>query len=138
MLSILASELVALAGHQVQCGLSLCQGKNEAAINIFASENTEELLCALAAYQPLPDERQGDEGEILPQIPVFDEPPLFAAAQRIGRFYYIAYDSTCLETRSLPHRLGCAQLSLLTYVPAVPLEEFEVICLQSLKEAKHG
>lgn len=138
-LSILGSELVRLSEAQVQCGLSLCQGAGGAAVNLFAGEDTEALLCALAAYQPQPDKWDTDEGRVVPQVPVFDAAPIYEAVQRVGRFYYIAYDTDCLSTRPLLKRLDRTCTSILTYQEPKPFGEFESVCLCRLKEEKeHG
>lgn len=138
-LSILGSELVRLAEAQVRCGLSLCQGAGGEAVNFFAADNTETLLCALAAYQPQPDQRDPDKNKVISQIPVFDAAPIYEAAQRVGRFYYIAYDSDCLSSRPLLKRLDKTCTSILTYQEPKLFGEFESVCLCRLKEEKeHG
>ncbi len=139
-LSILASELVRLDAAQVRCGLSLCRGRGGEAVNLFAAQSaTEDLLCALAAYEPAEPLRDGDGIEIVNQRPVFDEAPLLQAARGVGRFYYIAYSAGCLKSRPLLGRtLSPENTSVLTYVDAKPYGEYETVCLCSLKEENHG
>ncbi|MDD3346449.1 DUF58 domain-containing protein [Oscillibacter sp.] len=139
-LSILASEVVRLAQSQVRCGLSLCRGEGSEAVNLFpAVSQTEDLLCALAAYQPLPPKKGVENQKILPQEPVFDEIPLWEATRSVGRFYYVAYDTSALAERPLLRRLDHTCLSLLTYQETPPFGEFETVCLCGLKEeCAHG
>lgn len=134
-LSILASEVVRLAEQQVRCGLSLCQGRDTPATDIFESQTPEELLHALAAYEPLEEKRDPDKHEIiLAQPAVFDDGAICQAAQRVGRFYYIAYDTEALSRSRMLRKLDPTNTSILTYQEAKPYGEFEVICLQHLKE----
>ena len=139
-LSILASELVRLEGAQVRCGLSLCRGLGGEAVNLFAaSSTTEELLCALAAYEPAAPVREPERNRVMDQLPVFDAAPLVQAARGVGRFYYIAYSSACLPSRSLLNQsLDPTCASILTYRDAEPFGEYEVVCLRNLKEDGHG
>ena len=139
-LSILASELVRLEGAQVRCGLSLSRGRGGAAVNLFAASSaTEDLLCALAAYQPADPVREGEGGKIADQLPYFDTAPLIGAARGVGRFYYIAYSAACLPGRTLLTRyLDHTCASILTYQEAKPFGEYETVCLRSLKEDGHG
>lgn len=133
-LSILASELVRLRDEQVRCGLSLCRGAGCGALS--GLENLEAQLRALAAYQPEPDERDDESGKVLPQVPRFDEAPILEAAQGVGRFYYIAYDTDCLSTRPLLKKLDPARTCLLTYREPGAYGEYEAVCLCHLKEGK--
>ena len=106
----------------------------------FAAESaTEDLLCALAAYEPAEPLRDGDGIGILNQRPVFDEAPLLQAARGVGRFYYIAYSAGCLKSRPLLGRtLSPENTSVLTYVDGKPYGDYETVCLCSLKEENHG
>lgn len=133
-LSILGSEFVRLADAQVRCGVSLCRGKGVRAINIFDSQSPEELLCALAAYQPMPDLYNSDKNKILPQQPAFDLSPILQAAQRVGRFYYIAYDTASLHDRAALKHLDHTMTSILTYREPESFGEYETVCLSRLKE----
>lgn len=138
-LSVLASELVLLAARRVQCGLSLCRGKGRKALNLFAAESVQELLGALAAYEPESGKIDKDSGKILPQRPVFDEDSICEASQRVGRFYYIVYDTPSLADRKILRKLDRARTSILTYREGGPWGEFETIGLCGLKEGKgHG
>ena len=135
-MSILASELVRLEQAQVRCGLSLCRGMWGEAANLFAiSSTTEELLCALAAYEPAQPVQDRDSGKIIDQLPAFDAAALCEAAKGVGRFYYIAYSADCLPGRSLLTRyLDHTCTSILTYQEAGPFGAYETVCLRSLKE----
>lgn len=139
-LSILASELVRLEGAQVRCGLSLSAGRGGEAVNLFAlSSTTEDLLCALAAYEPAEPVRDTDGGQIVDQLPDFDAAPLVRSARGVGRFYYIAYSTACLPGRALLTRyLDHTCASILTYRNDKPFGEYETVCLRSLKEDGHG
>ena len=139
-LSILASELVRLEGAQVRCGLSLCRGMGGEAVNLFAaSSTTEELLRALAAYEPAEPVRESSENRVVDQMPVFDAAPLIRAVRRVGRFYYIAYSADCLPGRSLLNQsLDPTCTSILTYQDARPFGTYETVCLRTLKEDGHG
>ena len=134
-LSIVASELVRLEQAQVQCGLSLCKGASGQGVNQFAPVGTEELLCALAAYEPL-EWKLDDKGHVVMQATNFDEGPILEQAQRVGRFYYLAYDHEALTRSSLLRRLGHTCTAVLTYQESEPFGEFELGCLCHLKEGK--
>ena len=137
-LSILASEFVRLEQSQVQCGLSLCTGRNGTGRNLFSPVGTEELLCALAAYEPL-EPKRNDDGKILQRSTVFSEAEILEQAQRVGRFYYVAYDRAALTRGSLLRKLGHANTTILTYQDPEPFGEFEVVSLCRLKEGNgHG
>lgn len=134
-LSVLASLLVRLSALQVRCGLSLCKGAGKEAANYF-SANTSEMLQALAAYHPCPDERD-DEGKVVAQTAVFDEPSIYETAQSVGRFYYFLYDAAAMDKRALPCRLGSIRTTLLAVREGNWAGgEFEVIPLARLKEGK--
>ena len=137
-LSILASELVALRELQVQCGLSLCRGDGVSAVNLFQGSGLEEQLSALAAYQPMKPVWSGIRKELTAQLPQFDEGPICQWAQRTGRFYYVTRQIDGLDGRSLLHRLGCANVTLLTWGEARPYGDFEVVGLNTLKGGNGG
>ena len=83
--------------------------------------------------------RKEDGGEFILQQPVFDQVPIYESAQKVGRFYYIAYDTACLGDRVLLRRLGEECTSVLTYREPEPFGEFELVCLSSLREGRaHG
>ena len=136
-LSVLASLLVRLSALQVRCGLSLCRGATGVSNYFFAE--TEEMLRALAAYQPLPPQKDED-GNITVQATIFDEAAIFEAARSVGRFYYIVWDASALGKKALPHSLGSAGITLITVAESKPQAgEFEVVPLSSLKEGeKHA
>ncbi|WP_297214396.1 DUF58 domain-containing protein [uncultured Flavonifractor sp.] len=132
-LSVLASLVVRLSALQVPCGLSLCRGSGGEAVNLFAAA-TEEMLFALAAYQVCPP-KWDENGALLSQAPIFQEPALFEAARSVGRFYYILYDAARLDAKALPHRLGSSCTTLLTCLwDGKPAGEFETVPLEQLKE----
>lgn len=131
-LSILGSELIRLDG-KVGCGLSLCRGEGSEAVNLFAPTGLSAQLYALSAYLPAPDKWDDDHERILPQRPVFDSPAILQAAQRVGRFYYIAYDTASLADRALLRRLDPVMTTVLTYLPSRPFGAYETLCLQHLK-----
>lgn len=133
-LSILASELVRLHQAQVSCGLSLSQGSSGPAVNYFSAENPHTLLRALAGYQPMPRKWDEEKKEYVSQRAVFDQGAICQWAKRVGRFYYIAYDTSVLPGCKLLQRLDRTQVSVLTYAEGEPFGEFETICLGRLKE----
>lgn len=135
-LSVLASEVLRLSEHQVRCGLSLCKGRENEAVNIFGAEQIEELFCALASYQPLPDEREKETNKVVAQRPIFLEGAIYEAAQSVGRFYYVAYDCACLRDRDLLKRLEQGSTTILTYQEPEAYGEFEMVCLRRLKEER--
>ena len=139
-LSVLASELIRLEEAQVRCGLSLSRGQGGTAVNLFAaSSTTEDLLCALAAYEPAEPVRDKNSGKIVDQLPDFDAVPLVRSARGVGRFYYIAYSTACLPGRTLlTQYLDHTCASILTYQSDGPFGEYETVCLHSLKEGGHG
>ena len=138
-LSILASELVRLDQARVRCGLSLCKGKGSTAVTLPAATSAvEELLCALAAYDPLPV-KLDEAGKVVPQASRFDTGPLLEAGHSVGRYYYITYDTATLPGQTLLHHLDHTCLSLLTYQETAPYGEFETVPLCHLKEENaHG
>lgn len=135
-LSILGSEFVRLEAAQVQCGLSLCQGESGKGVNLFNAGSAQALLHALAGYQPMPPVRDSENNKIIKQEPVFHEGPIYEAAQRIGRFYYVVYDLSSLPTSKLLQRLDHTVLTILTYEEAEAYGEYEVVGLRRLKEGE--
>ena len=133
-LSILASEAVRLSQEQVRCGLTLPAGSGSPARNVFAAENPVALLQLLAAYEwSLPIKTEETSNPIfLPSK--YDETPVYDAAMRTGRFYYIAYDTAHLADCRLLRHLGPNRVTLLTYTPCTPYASFETLCLQQLRE----
>ena len=96
------------------------------------------LLCALAAYDPLP-EKLDEAGNVIPQASRFDPGPLLEAGPSVGRYYYITYDTAPLPAQTLLHHLDHTCLSVLTYRETTPYGEFETVPLCHLKEEKaHG
>jgi len=138
-LSILASELVILTGRQVRCGLTLSRGANPLAVDCFSCESAEELLFSLAAWQPEPPQYDEGSSQILSIPPKFDQRSLFRVTRQVSRFYYIAYDTSCLADRTALLRLGGSRVTLLTSKEPEPFREFEAICLDRLREeGQHG
>lgn len=131
-LSILASELVRLEQAQVRCGLSLCAGSGSKARNLFAPAATEELLCALAAYQPL-EPKLNEDGKVVVQPTVFDRTAILEQAQRVGRFYYIAYDRSGLANIRLLRQLGHSRVTILATLADSPFGDFETVGLDHLR-----
>lgn len=137
-LSILASELVRLEQAQVHCGLSLCAGSGGNAQSLFAPAATEELLCALAAYQPL-EPKLNDEGKVVSQPTIFDRTAILEQAQRVGRFYYITYDRAAPAGSLLLRQLGRTRVTVLTSLEGAPFGEFETVGLDHLRGGRqHG
>ncbi len=138
-LSILASEIVRLHGHQVRCGLSLSAGESGPAANWFAAETPYVLLQALAAWQPAPPVWDEEAGRMTASVSVFAEGPIYDAAKRTGRFYYLCHSTDGLAARTLPLRLGTACLTLLTWQECRPYGGFETVCLDTLRQGgTHG
>ena len=131
-LSLIASEVLCLAENQVQAGISLSRGRDTDQTDLFPGADAEDMLWALAAYQPLPP-AEDDEGHVLPQPPVFDEEAICAAAPRVGHFYYVALDTRRLTDSSLLPALGPAAVTLLTAKECPRWGEFEAIPLSRLK-----
>lgn len=70
--------------------LSLCRGLSGRAVNLFAVSHVEELLCALAAYEPCARVRKEDLGGSLSSSSrSLTRFPIYESAQKVGRFYYI-------------------------------------------------
>jgi len=135
-LSILASEVVRLSQNRVRCGLSLCSGAWGQAQNYFAAESPHVLLQAMAAYRPMEKKWDGEAHKYLPQTPEFDEGPIYDAAMRVGRFYYMTYDTAALSNRTLLQRLGQAGVTVLSYTPAQGWGGFETVCMEQLREGE--
>ena len=96
------------------------------------------MLRALAAYQPMPP-KWDEQNKLVAQKAKFLEGPVYEAAQRVGRFYYIAYHAGALEKSRLLRRLGHTCTTILTYEESAPYGEFETVCLRQLKvEMDHG
>jgi len=133
-LSILASEVVRLHQSQVRCGLSLCNGRNFGAVNHFSAESPFQLLQSMAAYEPMEPKWDADSSHFVPQSPVFASGPIYEAVRRVGRFYYIVYDTSVLADRSLLRHLDHSRVSILSYEECAPYGQFETVCLRQLKE----
>ena len=139
-LSILGSELLRLQEARVSCGLSLCRGTGGPAVNLFPPCELPVLLTALAAYEPEEDLWNPELERFVPRKPFFDAPPLWESAQKVGRFYYIVYDTKALTGRTLLNRLGCTTTTVLTWEESGPYQDFETVGLRSLKKGgqAHG
>lgn len=89
-LSVIASLAVELEERGVRCGLSLPAGAGGGPVCLpaFGGPGREELLYCLAAYQPRPDELDG-EGKIKPAAPSRFEEGALASAQGQGERLYI-------------------------------------------------
>ena len=133
-LSILASELVRLQQASVQCGLSICRGAGCGAVNLHHGAALEEQLGALSAYKPMEPKWAGVHKELVAQLPEFDEGPICEEAQHTGRFYYITYQIDGLAERTLLHRLGSENVTILTYCDPEPYGDYEVVGLRGLRE----
>lgn len=138
-LSVLASEVVRLSREQVRCGLSLSAGAWGEARSYFQGENPYLLLQAMACYSPMPPKWDGEEKKYAPQPSQFDEGPIFDAALRVGRFYYITYNTDNLSDSVLLSRLGRANVTVLTHQECGPHAAYETVCLSALREGgAHG
>ena len=89
-LSLIASLAVELEARGVQCGLSLSAGAGGGPVCLpaFGGPGREELLYCLAAWQPRPDELDG-EGKIKPPSPSRFEEAALASAQSRGERLYL-------------------------------------------------
>ena len=89
-LSLIASLAVELEARGVRCGLSLSAGAEGGPVCLpaFGGPGREELLYCLAAWQPLPDELDG-EGKVKPPSPSRCEEGTLASAQSRGERLYI-------------------------------------------------
>ena len=137
-LSILASLCVRLESMDVRCGISFPRWEDHRAVNLFAADGavTEELLRAMAAYKlPKPEYDKDSDSNIMP-LPQFDRAAIFDGAKHAGRFYYVAYDSRCLQDRSLLRALEEAGTTILTYCEPEAFGEYEMACLRHLKEVR--
>ena len=137
-LSMIGSLVPLLAEKRVGCGLSLCQGAAGKAVDIFAPADPTQLLCALAAYEPMENKWDEEHRTILPQEPIFHAASILENARRAGRFYYVAYDADPLPSRKLLQQLDRADVTILTYRRTAPFGPFETLCLQQVKEGGHG
>ena len=138
-LSILASEAVRLSREQVRCGLSLSAGTWGEGQSQFAAESPHALLQSMARYAPAAPKWDGESGRIVPQPSRFDREAIFAAASRIGRFYYVSYNTDTLADSTLLERLGQAKVTVLTCQECCPFGGYETVCLNALREGgEHG
>lgn len=135
-LSIIASEIIALCGKNIRCGLSMSKGERKMELNRFIQEELYGMLQMLAAYLPEKDIKNNEESLILQQKSVFDEIPITERGSEIGRFYYIAYNAEHIDEESLIHRLGQERTSVLFYEESVPYRDYETLCMKQLKEGK--
>lgn len=132
-LSILASELVCLEEERVECALCLPRGRKAGAVSLFGAGNTEEMLCALAGYEPEAP-RKDEHGNALPRAAAFNRAAILEGSQRVGRFYYIAYSTAALENAALLKGLEPSCTTILTSEEPKPYGEFELVCLAKLRE----
>jgi hypothetical protein len=137
-LSILASLCVRLEQLEVRCGLSLPVSEGGAAVILFAAAGagTEELLRAMAGYDPPPPvfDQETEANVYLP--PTCDEAGLFEGARRAGRFYYVSYDVDSLRDLHLLEALKGSMVTILSYVESAAFGDCETICLKHLKEVE--
>ncbi|MCD8145357.1 MAG: DUF58 domain-containing protein [Oscillospiraceae bacterium] len=132
-LSILASVLVGLSQAHVACGLSLCQGAGPAAQH-SAGEDVFPLLRMLAAYQPTPVPSDNKNTPVPRRVAKFDRQTLLEGRGRVGRFYYIAYDSDTLKDQPVLRELDATCLTLLTWREGQPFGDFSRLGLRSLRK----
>ncbi|MBQ4340223.1 MAG: DUF58 domain-containing protein [Firmicutes bacterium] len=133
-LSILASEIIALCGKHIRCGLSLSRGERHQPLNRFGEEEPYGMLQMLAAYLPEQDIRSEEGSKIIKQNSVFDEAPVLAKISEAGRFYYITYDGSKLEDQGFIYKLGPDTATVLSYREVSNYTGFETLCLKDLKE----
>ncbi len=131
-LSILASELVRLEEEQVECALCLPRGRKTGAISLFGQGNTEDMLWALAGYEPEAP-RKDEHGVELPRIPMFRQLTVLEGSQRVGHFYYIAYNTAKLENAALLKEMEPSTTLILTMEEPESYGEFELVCLNQLR-----
>jgi hypothetical protein len=132
-LSILASELVRLEEEQVEAALCLPRGKHGGAFTHFGGGDLESLLFALAGYEP-EAERKDQAGIPIPRSATFDLPAILEGGQRVGHFYYITYSTQSITAPQLLEELGSELVTILTVEEETSYGEFEVLCLNSLRE----
>lgn len=138
-LSILASVVVRLGQMGLHCGVSLPAGWDVPPCSVFMQDGTEAMLRALAAYMPLEEKRDRENGTVrIPQQSVFDTAPIMEALRHVGRFYYIAYSTEDLDGRELLRRLGPETTSIFTWQSPRRFGAFETLSLRQLKEVSHG
>jgi len=140
-LSVLASLCVRLETLEVRCGLSLSGTGDAPPVSLFAGAGagTEDLLRAMAAYEPPQLVYDREKEKYVCPPPRFDEAELLDAARQAGRFYWVTYDAPALREQHLPETLGRGAVTVLTYVEGEPFGDFETVCLTQLKEVKrHG
>jgi len=137
-LSIMASLCVRLDRLDVKTGVSFPAWDDHSAVNLFAAEGavTEELLRTMAEYElPSLVYDKNSQENIVP-APMFDRAGIFDGAKQAGRFYYVVYDTQSLKDRSLLRALDETGTTILTYCEPEPFGEYEMVCLQHLKEVR--
>ncbi|MCD7820248.1 MAG: DUF58 domain-containing protein [Lachnospiraceae bacterium] len=134
-LSVLASVLVGLSQAHVACGLSLSRGSSPA-VHCGIGTDIFQLLWVLAAYHPSPPLKDSASNRVIRQSAEFNQHALLDSYGRVGRFYYISYDSGMLEQQPLLKKLDSTCLSLLTWQEGQTFGDFEGFCLRSLRKGK--
>jgi hypothetical protein len=132
-LSILASELVRLEEEQVEASLCLPRGKRKPAFSKFGGGDTETSLFALAGYE-VETPRKDQAGFPVPRASSFDLPAILEGSQRVGHFYYIVHAVQDITAPQLLEELGSELVTILTTAEDEAYGDFEVICLNRLRE----
>ena len=96
-ISIIASILLSLKRHQVNCYFSICKGEESRGRTIHPKDGIREALYTLSVYEPLAEKLNDAGTEIVKQKSQFDIASLLATKSKVGRFYYFSYDAASIE-----------------------------------------
>ena len=114
-ISIIASILLSLKRHQVNCYFSICKGEESRGRTIHPKDGIREALYTLSVYEPLAEKLNDAGTEIVKQKSQFDIASLLATKSKVGRFYYFSYDAASIE-ENIARSINSEELCIFSYL----------------------
>ena len=114
-ISIIASILLSLKRHQVNCYFSICKGEESRGRTIHPKDGIREALYTLSVYEPLAEKLNDAGTEIVKQKSQFDIAALLATKSKVGRFYYFTYDAASIE-ENIARSINSEELCIFSYL----------------------
>ena len=129
-LSIISSSIISLEG-KVRAGICFSKDAKGQIVNLETGSQTEDILWAFAAYEPMED-KKGEGEKVINQRSEFDQDAIEAEESRAGRFYYVTYDAENISENDVFRILDQDKTTILSYRDSKKYADFETRCLTEL------
>ena len=130
-LCVIGSAAASLGERNIRCAMSMSKGVySEVYQNIPENADPQEILWALAAYQPA-ETVKDENNKVIRQKPGFDPAFIADEAHKAGSCYYFVYDPDLCD-QSLIELVGEEKITVLSYLPGRQDAGYRIRTVRSL------